>query len=339
MPELDLTKILGVSKLKFYLSEIDSLLVNVVTQDSRFIYNPYQRILKVKSKRLRPSLLLAVAVAGGSTIGQEAIILAAAVEMVHLASLVHDDIIDDAATRHGTPTIHYREGLSPAIIIGDYLLAEAGRLAATISSEAAIILGSAITKLCLGQACEIDDNFNLSRSRGSYFKAISGKTAALFCGSVELGGLVSARDKSHLKMLSEFGENFGIAFQLTDDLLDFISSEQLLAKPVGIDIEEGIYTYPLLMALESTQGNMLKNILQSKASVIDLKSINDLLFSSGAINKTILEIQKYNNLATKSLSAFADDNLLMINLAKLPQTYFKWAITNLVENQYKKRLN
>jgi geranylgeranyl pyrophosphate synthase len=334
MSSFDMTTILGVPKLNSYLDKVDSLVASAIPKDNDFIYKPYSRILKSKSKRLRPSLVIAVAAAQGIAISHEIITAAASVEIVHLASLIHDDIIDNAQTRRGTPTINFKEGLPQAILIGDYLLAEAGKIAATISADAAICVDLAITELCGGQGREAADNFNVNRSINSYFKSISGKTAALFACSAKLGGLVLGLDAVFQNGLSEFGENFGIVFQLIDDLLDFISSEQLLGKPTGNDIVEGAYSYPLLVLLNGSEPSKIKPFLKPKTNN-DLKPINKILFSSGAVTETIREIKKYNNQAIRSLNIFKEDNQIISNLANLPGAYFNWAMNNLVSEQYK----
>ena len=292
--------------MKGYLNEVDNFLTNIIPSDNKFLYDPFSRILKSKSKRLRPSLVIIVALAQGTAITEEIIKVAAAVEMVHLASLIHDDIIDNAKTRRGTPTINSREGLAQAIITGDYLLAEAGKTAATVSTEAAALVGSAITELCSGQGLESNDNFNVDRTINLYFEAISGKTAALFSYSLQLGGLMSGLDKNLQTKLSKFGKNFGIVFQLIDDLLDFISTEQLLGKSVGNDIIEGVYNYPLLVALNGDNANRIRHLLKSKTS-IDIEAINQILFSSGVVSETIEEIKKYAALANASLNSFGQD--------------------------------
>jgi heptaprenyl diphosphate synthase len=335
MSSFDITKILGVPKLETYLDKVDSLLATAIPTDNKFIYAPYNRILKSKSKRLRPSLVIAVAAAQGINIGQKIIAAATAVEIVHLASLIHDDIIDNAKTRRGTPTINFKEGLPQAILIGDYLLAEAGKMAALVSADAAVSVGNAITELCGGQGREAGDSFNVDRTIDTYFKSISGKTAALFSCSAQLGGLVVGLDEASLKGLSGFGENFGIAFQLIDDLLDFISSERLFGKPTGNDIIEGSYSYPLLLALKSAQSNQIKKLLKP-GTTPNLEVINKILFSCGAVDQTIQEIKKYNNRTSKSLNVFGHDNQIITNLALLPQAYFHWTMENLISEQYRK---
>jgi geranylgeranyl pyrophosphate synthase len=337
MSSFDITASLGVPKLKTYLVEVDDLLQSVIPSDNKFLYDPYSRILKSKSKRLRPSLVIAVAIAQGITISPEIISAASVVEMVHLASLIHDDIIDNAASRHGAPTVNAKEGLAQAIIVGDYLLAEAGKMAVTISVPAATCIGSAITQLCSGQGQESGDNFNIGRSIDSCFRAISGKTAALFSASLQLGGLMSSLDITLQTELCEFGKNFGIAFQLIDDLLDFISSKRLLGKSIGNDVAEGVYSYPLLVALNADQSNEIKHQLKPK-TVVDIEAINRILFSSGAVDKTIKEIKKYANRASKSLDGFGHDNQIITNLANLPGDYFNWAIKNLVSEHYKDQI-
>ena len=337
MPSFDLSAVLEIPELKSNLEAVNDVLANAISKDNEFIYDPYNRIMQSKSKRLRPSLVIAIASVQRPPSESDVITSAAAVEMVHIASLIHDDIIDHASVRHGLNTINSQEGLAQAIIIGDYLLAKAGETAAMVNAEIAITLQTAITRLCAGQAREVSDNYNIDRSLTSYLDAISGKTAALFSCSCRIGGLLNGRDEAELEYLSQFGENFGMAFQLIDDLLDFISSEELFGKPVGNDIAEGVYTLPILLALGARQPTKIRQLLIPKTN-INLGQLNTILFSSGSIAKTIAEIEKYNSLAVESLDIFGKGNQTISNLCRLPHDYFSWAINNMVDMPYKQQV-
>jgi heptaprenyl diphosphate synthase len=181
----------------------------------------------------------------------------AAVELVHVGSLVHDDIMDDARDRRGAETIHVtigrlhtpHIGRSQAIIAGDLFLAHAGRLAAALSAEVSASLADAIYGLCIGQGLEFDQAWNTARSVEEYYSSIAGKTGALLATSCEVGVLSQGaqRDDSLSIAATEFGNEFGLAFQVIDDVLDFASSEDLLGKPVLNDVKSGVYTLPILL--------------------------------------------------------------------------------------------
>src|SRR6185369_413584 len=165
----------------------------------------------------------------------------AAVELVHLGSLYHDDVIDEAETRRGVPSVNARWSNIVAILAGDYLLAQASSLAASLGADVAALLAATIGELCRGQVLELQHLFDADRSVAAYVDAISGKTAALFATACRVGGMVSAVDDPTLEALTTFGQHLGMCFQIVDDVLDVTASEDVLGKPAGNDILEGVY--------------------------------------------------------------------------------------------------
>ncbi|SFC54110.1 polyprenyl synthetase family protein [Streptomyces aidingensis] len=204
-------------------------------------------------KRLRPLLVLATAHAAARPpapdIRERAVGGARAVELLHLASLVHDDIMDEAATRHGVATISARAGNSRALLAGDYLIGHAHTAAAGLGAEAGALLGRTLVRLCEGQAEESSALFDPDRGERSYFRAISGKTGALIEAACRTGALAAGLDATTTAALGRFGHHLGIGFQLADDLLDLTGSHAAAGKPVGHDIAAGVYTHPTLWAL------------------------------------------------------------------------------------------
>ncbi|NBM17240.1 polyprenyl synthetase family protein [Streptomyces sp. GC420] len=203
-------------------------------------------------KRLRPLLVLAAARAARerSAPPRERVVGgASAVELLHLASLVHDDIMDEAVTRHGVTTISARAGKNRALLAGDYLLGHAHAAAAALGTEAVRLLGRTLVRLCEGQAEECSTVFDVDRTERSYFSVIAGKTGSLIETSCRMGALAAGHDAATTAALGRFGHHLGIAFQLLDDLLDLTESGEALGKPVGHDIANGVYTHPTLWAL------------------------------------------------------------------------------------------
>jgi heptaprenyl diphosphate synthase len=174
---------------------------------------------------------------------------ATAVELVHLGSLYHDDVIDEAETRRGVPSVNARWSNIVAILAGDYLLAQASALAASLGADVAGLLASTIGELCRGQVLELQHLFDTSRSEESYLSAIEGKTASLMATSCRIGGMVCDVPADTLDALTQFGHHLGMCFQIVDDVLDVTQSEAELGKPTGNDIHEGVYTLPVLHAL------------------------------------------------------------------------------------------
>ena len=175
----------------------------------------------------------------------------AAVELVHLGSLYHDDVIDEAETRRGVPSVNARWSNIVAILAGDYLLAQASSLAASLGADVAALLAATIGELCRGQVLELQYLFDTDRTEDSYLSAIEGKTASLMATACRVGGMVSNVSADTLDALTQFGQHLGMCFQVVDDVLDVTQTEAELGKPVGNDVHEGVYTLPVIYALQS----------------------------------------------------------------------------------------
>ena len=162
-----------------------------------------------------------------------------ACELVHLGSLYHDDVIDEAETRRGVPSVNARWSNIVAILAGDYLLARASSLAASLGADVAALLAATIGELCRGQVLELQHLFDVGRTEESYSSAIEGKTAALFATSCRVGGMVSDVDEPTLDALTRFGHHLGMCFQVVDDVLDLTSTDEALGKHAGQDLARG----------------------------------------------------------------------------------------------------
>ncbi len=323
--------VLGLPKLDSYINRVEHQLEVSILTNNPYIRQPVKRLLKAHSKRLRPALLLAIVRSHNKAINRTVIDGCVAIELLHIASLIHDDIMDHAMMRWGKPTINGREGDNHAILIGDYLFGLAFSRAAQINQTAAGLIGQAMISLCDGQSREIGDEHNLNRTTRSLALAHSGKTAALFETACRLGAICGGLSPAQINNYGAFGDNFGMAFQSIDDLLDLLSTPQLIGKPVGNDISEGVYTMPLLLALKSKQAPTLRALLKSDARKSNSRII-ELLFDSGAINGSLDLIKYYNQAASAKLKTRS-------NLADLPDTYFRWSMTNLVAKTYQNRLS
>ena len=190
---------------------------------------------------------------GGGCHQRGAITGAVACELVHLGSLYHDDVIDEAETRRGVPSVNARWSNIVAILAGDFLLARASSLAASLGADVAALLAETIGELCRGQVLELQHLFDVDRSEEDYSSAIEGKTAALFATSCRIGGMVSGVADPTLDALTRFGRHLGMCFQIVDDVLDLSSTDEALGKPAGQDLLEGIYTLPVIYALRESE--------------------------------------------------------------------------------------
>ena len=171
-------------------------------------------------------------------------------ELVHVATLYHDDVIDEAESRHGVPAANVRWDNTVAILTGDYLFARASEVGADLGPDVCRILAQTIAVLCDGQIREVDAARRLDRTEASYLEVIRRKTGALIAASCRLGAMMSDAPAEHVDILEAFGESLGLAFQLSDDIMDLTASQLELGKEPGVDLKEGVYTLPVLHALE-----------------------------------------------------------------------------------------
>lgn len=288
-------------------------------------------MVKAKSKRLRPVLVITSSLVFNNTPSDQSITAAAAIELLHLGSLVHDDIIDNADSRWGKPAVHITHGTAQAILAGDYLLAKAGELAAAISADAAGLISKTIASLVQGESRELSDNYHLNRTMSAYLQSIELKTAALISAACRLGAVSAGAKPAQADALAEYGRNLGMAFQIIDDLLDLLSTSKLMGKPAGSDIAQGIYTMPVLFGLKSPRpGRLNENFTNiSRSEVIDN------LFISGSFQITIEQIKQHNRVAAVELLQAGNTKHLRA-MANLPDVYFNWVLDNMVMASYQK---
>jgi octaprenyl-diphosphate synthase len=210
--------------------------------------NLIEHLRHYRGKRLRPALLLLSGKACGKLTAAHRT-LAAAVEMIHTATLVHDDVLDDAELRRHLPTVNAGWGNKISILLGDMLFTHAFHLTSTVDRRACEIIGEATNRVCAGELRQIGERGNLDLSESDYFAIIEGKTAALTecCG--RLGALYAGASETTAAMLAGFSRNLGLAFQIADDLLDLVGNEDFAGKTLGTDLEEQKLTLPVIHCL------------------------------------------------------------------------------------------
>ena len=230
----------------------EGYLLEVVTSDFPFVSVLAQHLVRAGGKRLRVALTFLASRFGDRDPGREENVrkLAAAIELTHLATLHHDDIIDEADKRHGVPSVNANWTNTLAVLSGDYLFAKSSQLAAEVGGEVPRALAETIAALCEGQVKEIEGAFRTDRSPSEYLQVIERKTARLLSGASYLGARVGGADVPLAEKLRSYGTAFGMAFQLVDDLLDLLGDEGVIGKPIGTDIKEGVYTLPLLHGMQ-----------------------------------------------------------------------------------------
>lgn len=247
---------------------IDAKLLDAVSTPDPRLTEMTSHLVRAGGKRLRPILVALSSVTNGTggagvidTVGDDAVTGGVAVELAHVGSLHHDDVIDEATTRHNVDSVNARWGNLRAILSGDYLLARGSELAASLGTEIATVLARAIGRLCEGEVRELYTAFQVDRSEDEYFAAIEGKTAALFTSACRIGGLVAEHPGDVVDSLEAFGRGYGMAFQIVDDILDVVSTDEALGKPAGHDMVEGVYNLPVLAALQGPEGDELREHL------------------------------------------------------------------------------
>jgi heptaprenyl diphosphate synthase len=237
------------SFLKKDLQQIEDQLVESVRSDQKQIHTAGAELLKAGGKRIRPVFVLLSAQFGTYNIHQVKK-PAAALELIHMASLVHDDVVDDADMRRGRKTVKAKYDNKIAMYTGDFIFASALKLMSEIEiPRAHQILAQGMKEMCLGEIEQINEQYDTDQNIRKYFKRIKRKTALLIALSCQLGAITSKADVSLQKKLYDFGFSVGMAFQITDDILDFTASEKQLGKPAGSDLKQGNLTLPVLYTI------------------------------------------------------------------------------------------
>lgn len=281
------------------------------------IHQTVADLAKAGGKRLRPALVFASGLIGGASM-EDLIPLAAAVEIMHMATLVHDDIIDDAELRRGVPTTQVKYGKDVAVFTGDYLFAQTFLLlTGEVKEELLRRMAQGVKLICEGEIDQYESRFNLDVSFLKYFRRIRRKTAILFGVSCFSGGFQAKLKKKHLAPLAKFGKYFGMLFQITDDILDVASTWEQTGKPVGNDFVQGVYTLPVIFALQDDQvGLVLREALQEE--VINKEKILNLIHSTDALDKTKRVGELYAEKAREEIT-------------KLPKVEEVWFLNDLLE--------
>ena len=229
-----------------------------------------------------------------------------AVELVHLGSLYHDDVMDEAELRRTVPSVNALWGNLTAILAGDFLLARASEIAASLGTEVAGLLAKTIGELCEGQILELQSTFKIGRSLEAYERSISGKTASLLSTACKIGGLTAQLSRENIDIVSSFGHSYGMAFQIIDDILDLTATDEELGKPSGNDLMEGVYTLPVISAFSSKFGEELKDILGSEISRDDRDKARALIRESGGVADALSRAQYWTDKAVVSLGDLPD---------------------------------
>jgi heptaprenyl diphosphate synthase len=234
------------------LVRIEQALLTTVEHDDPLLAEIAAHLIRAGGKRLRPVMTVASAAAltgRQETVTDDVVMGGVSCELVQVASLYHDDVMDEAEVRRSVPSVNARWGNLRAILVGDFLLARASEIAASLGVEVAALLARTIGRLVEGQLGELRTTFVPERTAAQYEASIAGKTASLFAASCRIGGIVAGHPRPVIDALTEYGQALGMVFQIVDDILDVTRTEAELGKPAGHDLVEGVYTLPVIVTL------------------------------------------------------------------------------------------
>ncbi|MCE4047213.1 MULTISPECIES: heptaprenyl diphosphate synthase component II [Bacillaceae] len=297
---------------------IEKTLEDTVNANTSILRESSLHLLKAGGKRIRPIFVLLAGQIGNYDIH---VIKKAAValELIHMASLVHDDVIDDSDLRRGQPTIKAKWDNKVAMYSGDYIFAKSLEIMSELEKpDAHKVLADTIVEVCLGEIQQIKDKYQFEQNVRDYFRRIKRKTALLISASSLVGAIVSDVEEKHQKKLHKFGYYVGMSYQIIDDILDFVGTEEELGKPAGGDLLQGNITLPVLYAMENDVIRQKVETVHEEMDREDLLEIISLIKSSDAIERSIKVSNMY---LQKALDALVDlpkgrSKTALINIAK-----------------------
>ncbi len=285
--------------------------------DPEPVATPMRRLVEAGGKRLRPKLVQLTAGIGPRSEPLRAAELAAAVELLHNATLIHDDYVDESTHRRGRPTVAAAEGPERAVAVGDYYFAKATRLIAEIGNRGVTsTIAEALEAICASQIDDVALRGTYPGDHDSYLRVVRGKTAALFAAACASGALLSEASPEIVEALRRYGDLVGVAFQMADDMVDFSPSS---GKPVGLDIRQRVLSLPLIYAAEDrTVGPEVRRLLAGSLGDAEVGRVAELVTSSDALHRVRDEAQTLVEAAVHELETVELDGLrpTLISLAR-----------------------
>ena len=278
---------------------VNEVILSAISQDVKLIADIGQHIIAAGGKRLRPAITIASAKLCGYD-GTKHIKLAASVELIHTATLLHDDVVDRSGLRRGRPTVNAKWGNPPSILVGDFLYSRAFQLMVELESmDIMAILADATNVIAEGEVLQLANIGNTELSEALYFDVIRSKTAMLFQAASHSAAVLATDDADSISRLRLYGLHFGMAYQLVDDWLDYAGDAEVMGKNVGDDLAEGKATLPLIYAMANgaeAERQLIRDALRSKCSD-QLEAVCVAVTRSGALEYTREQAQVQSNLA------------------------------------------
>lgn len=304
-----------IENLKDDLKQVDEIILSFAQGKSPLIKEISNHLIASGGKRIRPILLIMAAKMCGSKNGNIHHNLAAAIELIHSATLLHDDVVDDSQIRRGKKTANALWDNKPSILVGDYLFSVAFQLM-VLSDDLRILdlLAKTSSIMADGEVMQLQNSSDIALKEEKYLEIIFGKTAVLFSAACEVGALINKRPELEVTALKNFGKNLGIIFQIVDDILDYSSKEDVLGKDVGNDFFEGKVTLPIIFTYQKADEKdkkiiadlFQKNLIGSEKNQDDLNKILQLIEKYQAISACKNLAKKHHEAALENLKIFAD---------------------------------
>ncbi len=299
----ELQSLIGIPSIWTALTRVEERLLEAATADDAYLTKISQHLLLAGGKRFRPLLALLAAEFGPAD-DHRPVEAGVAVELIHVGSLYHDDVIDESDVRRGTPSVNANWSNTVAILAGDFLMARASEVAAThLSQESVRLLAATYADLVEGQTKELQLEGNLDHSIDEYNEVIGGKTASLIRTSARLGAAAADAPQPIVDALAEWAWEVGMVFQIADDALDLVADEETIGKPAGSDIREGTFTAPVLLAAQGPSGDRIRELLSAPMPYSDeaVGEIISIVRTGGYIDKALSDASRRLDTASRAL--------------------------------------
>ena len=289
------------------LAEVEERLRRLCRTDLPHLESLLDYVVNVGGKRIRPAITLLASDFYPSD-PEYPIIMAGAVELLHLATLIHDDTVDDSDLRRGKATVSSLWGKNVSVLFGDYLFATSATLVCDTNNVRVIRrFAETIMELASGELMEYFNTYDPKQARDLYYERIYRKTASLFCTAAETGAILGGMSEPQIQALRTYGYNLGMAFQTVDDLLDVQGDAAELGKPVGSDLLQGILTLPTIMLMERyPENNPIEALFRDRTQDSKVQQALDMLNNSSIMTDCYAVVQEYCEKATRSLDILPD---------------------------------
>ncbi|MGH8913623.1 MAG: polyprenyl synthetase family protein [Acidimicrobiia bacterium] len=300
----DLQSLIPIPNVWDSLARVEERLLEAAAADDPYLTKIAQHLLLAGGKRFRPLLALLAAQFGDNR-DHRPVEAGVSVELIHVGSLYHDDVIDEADLRRGATSVNANWSNTVAILAGDFLMARASEVAAThLSQESVRLLAATYADLVQGQTRELQLDFDVDHDVADYEQVIAGKTASLIRTSARLGAIAAEADDDVVAALSDWALEVGTVFQIADDALDLVADEETIGKPAGSDIREGKFTIPVLEALAGPNGAVVRSLLEGARPYPDqvVRDVIDIVRSGGHVDSSLSRARRRLDAASRALA-------------------------------------